>query len=274
MFLPVTSLFSRSRIERVNRETLDARIESRARTQNLDHFEQMLPASAPVPTKRERAHLQVLVSQFFLGAYEPIASQFQCAIMFSLLEPQTLRVLVEEIRSTFASYDDIKPDSLASLAYLNAVLMETLRLTVNAANGPARSSPGSEVDGNYITKGITVQYAHFAFTRSSRYFHDPHNYRPQRWLPMGHAQWEPAFRGDATDFFFPFGHGPRACIGQAQAWRQMRLFIAKVLWEFNVEMLPGQDFNFERDFRLYAMWEKPKFWVRFHRVPLREDRKI
>lgn len=54
------------------------------------------------------------------------------------------------------------------------------------------------------------------------------------------------------------------------AWRQTRLFIAKVLWSFDVEVLPGQNIVFEDAFRQYAMWEKPKFWVRFHEVE-RED---
>ncbi|KAI1845474.1 hypothetical protein JX266_008332 [Neoarthrinium moseri] len=265
-FLPFSVLFSRSQIERVNRDALEGRIESRTRMQHPDHFEQLLPANAPIPTKREKLHLEILVSQLFLGGYEPVASQIYCAIMFSLHEPGTLKILVKEVRNAFNSYEDISSDPLASLSYLNAVLMESMRLTVNVATGLARSSPGSEVDGNYIAKGITVQYAHFAFTRSSAYFHDPHKYWPQRWLPTTHEHWDPAFQEDATDSFFPFGHGPRACIGQAQAWRQMRLFVAKVLWTFDVEMLPDQDLNFERDFKLYAMWEKPEFWARFHEV--------
>lgn len=48
-FLPFSVLFSRGQIERVNRETLEARIESRSQAQHLDHFEQLLPTKAPVP---------------------------------------------------------------------------------------------------------------------------------------------------------------------------------------------------------------------------------
>lgn len=107
-----------------------------------------------MPTEREKLHLEILVSQFFLGAYEPVASQLQCAIMFSLLEPETLKFLVDEIRETYATYDEIVSETVASFHYLNAVLMETMRLTVNVATGLARSSPGSEVDGNYIAKGV------------------------------------------------------------------------------------------------------------------------
>ncbi|KAI0379537.1 cytochrome P450 [Hypomontagnella monticulosa] len=262
-FLPFPTLLSRSKIERMNREALESRIESRSRTQHSDHFQHLLPADASEPTEREKLQLEIILSQLFLGGYEPVASQFQGAIMFSLLEPETLKHLVDEIRNTFNSYDEITSASVTSLHYLNAILMETMRLTANVATGLARSSPGSEVDGIYIGKGVTVQYAHYAFTRSARYFHDPNRFRPQRWLPANHKRWEPAFSNDATGSFFPFGHGPRACIGQAQAWRQMRLFVTKVLWTLDVEMLPNQDIKFERDFRLFAMWEKPKFWVRF-----------
>jgi hypothetical protein len=43
--------------------------------------------------------------------------------------------------------------------------------------------------------------------------------------------------------------------------------MAKVIWAFDVEMLPNQNISFESDFRMYGMWAKLKFWVRFHPVP-------
>ena len=50
------------------------------------------------------------------------------------------------------------------------------------------------------------------------------------------------------------------------AWREMRLFVAKVLWSFDVEMVSDQKIVYERDFKMHGMWEKPEFWVRFHPV--------
>ncbi|EMR64158.1 putative isotrichodermin c-15 hydroxylase protein [Eutypa lata UCREL1] len=188
----------------------------------------------------------MVAGQLLSAGYEPISSQFLCTIVFLLHEPPSYKRLVEEIRGEFKSYDDINPDALAHLRFLHASLMETLRIT------------------------ITVQYGHFAFTRSPRYFHQPQSFRPERWLPPSHAHWDPAFKNDATSSFWPFSQGPRACPGMGTAWRQTRLFIAKVLWSFDVEVLPGQNIVFEDAFRQYAMWEKPKFWVRFHEVE-RED---
>lgn len=43
---------------------------------------------------------------------------------------------------------------------------------------------------------------------------------------------------------------PRQCLGTQLAWRETRLFIAKLLWGFDVEMAPGQKrIDFDRDSR-------------------------
>lgn len=95
----------------MNREALETRIKSRSRTRNLDHFDRLLPTNAPMPTEKEKLHLEIIVNQLFLRAYEPVASRFLGAIMFSLLEPETLEFLVEEIRGAFVGYEEINPDS-------------------------------------------------------------------------------------------------------------------------------------------------------------------
>lgn len=153
-------------------------------------------------------------------------------------------------------------------------------------DGQPRVSPGTTVDGTYIAKGVspylsltgissltlfqvTVQYSHFGFTRSTRYFHDPQNFRPQRWLPEAHPSYDMAFKNDARDSFFPFSLGPRSCPGMALAWRETRLFVAKVLWSFDVEMVEGQSIYFDRDFDHFGMWKKPRFFVRL--IPVRRD---
>ena len=49
----------------------------------------------------------------------------------------------------------------------------------------------------------------------------------------------------------------------AQGLRQLRLYLVKIFWALDMELVPGQNINFERDSRLYAMWEKPGMRVRF-----------
>ncbi|KAI4863264.1 isotrichodermin C-15 hydroxylase [Hypoxylon rubiginosum] len=267
LFIPPSIITSLPKIVALNQQEAQKRIERRGKTQHLDYFEQLLPADAPDPDKKELAFMEVMAVQLLNGGYEPISSQFQCTLMFLLHQPESYRRVVKEIRDAFTSYDEITPETCAHLKYLHAALMETLRITVIGANGMPRTSPGAVVDGHYIPKGVTVQYGHFALTRSPRYFHDGDSFRPERWLPADHPHWDPAFARDHLEAFKPFSQGPRICPGMGAAWRQTRLFVAKVLWSLDAEAAPGQrEVVFERDFRQFMLWEKPKYYVRFREV--------
>ncbi|KAI4597531.1 hypothetical protein KJ359_004233 [Pestalotiopsis sp. 9143b] len=207
--------------------------------------------------------MEIVAGQLLNAGYEPISSQFLCTLIFLMQNSQCYEWATQEIRSRFKGSHDITSEAVAHLKVLNASLMETLRITVIGANGLPRISPGATVDGHYIDKGVRVQYGHFAFTRSPRYFHRPGEFLPQRWLPRDHAHWDPAFANDATEAFSPFSRGPRNCPGMGSAWRQTRVFIAKTLWNFDLKRLPGEEIVFDDDFRSYAMWDKPEIRVQF-----------
>jgi cytochrome P450 len=64
----------------------------------------------------------------------------------------------------------------------------------------------------------------------------------------------------------PFSQGPRMCPGATIAWMQSKLYLAKILWTFDLEMVPGQDISFDRDYKYYTKWTKPPFYVRFVQV--------
>jgi cytochrome P450 len=88
-------------------------------------------------------------------------------------------------------------------------------------------------------------------------------FQPQRWLPSSHPQYDAAFTNDHLKSLHPFSLGPRICMGREMAWTQAKLFLAKVLWKFEVEEVEGQGFNLERDLLHYGFFEKPEMYVRF-----------
>ncbi|APA07159.1 hypothetical protein sscle_02g019290 [Sclerotinia sclerotiorum 1980 UF-70] len=158
------------------------------------------------------------------------------------------------------------------MKYLHACLQETFRIHQNTSDGLPRMSPGAIVDGKYIRRGVICQISHFAAARNPRYFADPLEYRPQRWLPSDHPEYDLKYQNDDPKAFLPFNQGPRMCPGSAIAWAQTKLYLAKVLWTFDIEAVPGQDISFDRDFYIYTMWNKPQFWVKFVPVARGEDR--
>ncbi|CAG8951937.1 hypothetical protein HYFRA_00005743 [Hymenoscyphus fraxineus] len=275
LFVPPKALLNELRARKVNHQALLARIANCGKGEHFDHMEVLLPPPhEEVPKGREFQKIETVAAQVMLAGYEPPASQFLCTIMFLLQEERMaekgfLEVVVKEVRGRFGRYEDITTDALAGMVGLNAALMESLRLTVIAGHGLPRVSPGTTVDGTYVEKGIKVQYSHYGFTRSPLYFSQPHSFRPQRWLPPSHPRYDSLFANDARDSFHPFSQGPRSCPGKALAWRETRLFIAKVLWSFDVEAVEekARGLDFERDFKMLGMWEKPEFWVRMKEVP-------
>jgi hypothetical protein len=56
-------------------------------------------------------------------------------------------------------------------------------------------------------------------------------------------------------------------MGREMAWMQAKLFLAKVLWTFDVFQVEGQGFNLERDLLHYGFFEKPEMYAKFMVVP-------
>jgi cytochrome P450 len=111
---------------------------------------------------------------------------------------------------------------------------------------------------------VTCQISYFAAARSPKYFTNPLKFCPERWLSSDHPRFNSKYASDELKAAKPFSQGPRGCPGGAIAVSLIRLFIARVLWEFDLEAVEGQEaLSFEKDFKFYAYWDRPSFWVRF-----------
>lgn len=52
-------------------------------------------------------------------------------------------------------------------------------------------------------------------------------------------------------------------MGKEIAWTQAKLFLAKVLWKFDMYKVEGQGFNLEQDLLHYGFFEKPEMYAKF-----------
>ncbi|KAI0968452.1 isotrichodermin C-15 hydroxylase [Xylaria arbuscula] len=266
-FVSPSVLRSLPGVFKMNSEAVQRRIDIRGTTPHPDFVDYMLPAdTAPPRTKKEKIHLEQVALQLFVAGFDPIQITLNAVLFFLVKEPNAYKILVREIRDAFQAYDRINADALVELKYLHAVVSETMRVHINNGTGLPRISPGAVVDGVYIPKGIVCQMSSFAAARSPDYFRDPLEFRPERWLPANHHEYNSRYAEDQIKNLHPFGVGPRMCTGRDIAWQQIKLFLAKVLWTFDVEAVKGMESSFDDDFRLYAMWKRPQLWIRFHHV--------
>ena len=109
--------------------------------------------------------------------------------------------------------------------------------------------------------GVVMQpYATF---HSPSNFHLPDSFIPERFL-LDH---DPAFNSDNQDVFQPFSVGPRNCIGRNLAIVEMRLILARVLFNFDLELDEARTRNWLNQ-KSFILWEKPPLWVKLK--PVRE----
>ncbi|KAK6222910.1 hypothetical protein LQW54_000721 [Pestalotiopsis sp. IQ-011] len=175
--------------------------------------------------------------------------------------PEAYQRLASEIRSTFVSEEDIDMNSTARLPYLQACLEEVLRIYPPAAETPPRISPGETVGGQFVPKGTYITIYQWPTHHSPRNFIDPEKFAPERWLPMKHPLYDPRYSADNKGACKPFSYGPRDCLGKNLAYAEMRLVVTKMLWNFDLELMPGQDDWVSRQ-RVFIVYNKSPLMIR------------
>ncbi len=158
-FAPMTKLRSFAVMEKTTRVSVGRRADQRGSTEHIDFFEYILPADSLLPTDpREITHLGSVAVQVMFAEFGPLSEWFYATLFYLLQEPAYYKLLAEEIRDAFKSYDDITPDALTALPYLQACLEESLRMFPNNNTGLPRISPGAMVDGHYVPKGVSLTF--------------------------------------------------------------------------------------------------------------------
>ena len=118
------------------------------------------------------------------------------------------------------------------LPYLRAVMNEVLRLYPPAYITARTSIAPCSIGGYDFPAGSTMLMSQWVMHRDARFYEDPDTFRPERWL----EELEDRLPAGA---YFPFGDGPRRCIGQGFALLEAALVIGTIAQRFQFRLVPG-----------------------------------
>ena len=121
---------------------------------------------------------------------------------------------------------------LASLPYVERVVTEAMRLYPPAWIVGRRAIAEYQL-GDYVAppRSILVM-SPYVMQRDPRFYADPERFDPDRWTPE--------FRAALPKFaYFPFGGGPRQCIGESFAWMELILLVATIAQQRRLRLVPG-----------------------------------
>jgi len=124
---------------------------------------------------------------------------------------------------------------VSRLSYVQATVKESLRLYPPAFGIFLRQAMKDlRLGGFDVPQGSLIMLSSYVTQRDERWFPDPEKFRPERFLTSEAAR-------IPSGAYFPFGAGPRVCIGQAFAMSEMTLVAAALLEQGVFSMPPGMN---------------------------------
>ncbi|KAI5800072.1 cytochrome P450, partial [Geopyxis carbonaria] len=193
-------------------------------------------------------------SAFVVAGSETTAQVLTATSYYLAKNPRVYKKLAEEIRTAFNCLEDVTSEATIKMPYLVAVLNEGLRMFPPKPIGGSRTSPGAFVDGNWVPKGTEAFVPHFTLSHDSDNFHDPYEFKPERWLDEDCK--------DNRKASIPFSLGARNCIGKFLALTEMRIAMAHLMLAYDFELV-DKELDFVGQSKSFVSWHKPPVYMKF-----------
>lgn len=208
-----------------------------------------------------------------LAGTETTATALAGTTYYLLKNPAALRRATEEVRGAFprgggggeGDGDAAITFATASadrLPYLQACLTEGLRIyPPGPIAAPRKTAPGkvTMIAGHAVPGGVTVGVHAWSASHSVENFHLASEFHPERWLGSSSSS-SSEFAADRASAAQPFSYGPRNCLGKPFAYSEMRVILARMLWNFDMELAPESD-GWEKQ-KVYTLWDKGPLMVK------------
>ena len=170
------------------------------------------------------------IATLMLAGHETTANALSWTWMLLSQNPEAEGKLQKEIEAVLGDRWPTVED-LPDLAYANAVIKESMRLYPPVSLLGREAVEDVEVGGYLVPKGCVVMISQWVMHHKDVYFDQPDVFRPERWLGDLEKQLP---RG----VYFPFGDGPRICIGKGFALMEAVLILVAIARRYRLELAP------------------------------------
>ena len=177
----------------------------------------------------KQVHDQVLT--FVAAGHETAQNTLSWTFYLLSQHPAVYDKLLAELQTVLAGRTPTIAD-LARLPYLEWVINESWRCYPPAWLQGRRALEAFDLDGYHFPANTVALLSQWVTHNLPDIWGDPENFRPERWDPVS-GQKVP------QGAYFPFGGGPRICIGMPFAEMETKLLVASILQRFTPRLVPG-----------------------------------
>jgi cytochrome P450 len=231
--LPSTRRFERAR-ERLDSIIYRMIAERRVKGEDRgDLLSMLLMAQGEESNGKGMTDLQVRdeAMTLFLAGHETTANALTWTWYLLSQHPEVENRLHHELDKVLGGRLPVVED-MDRLSYTRMVFAEAMRLFPPVWAVARRAIDDYEVDGYKVPKDSFIFMSQYVMHRDWRFYPDPLRFDPRRFTPELQAS-RPQFA------YFPFGGGPRRCIGEPFAWMEGMLVLATVARKWRMRLVPG-----------------------------------
>jgi len=185
------------------------------------------------------------VMTFLVAGHETTAQALTFTCYLLATNPDVEARLVEELEDSLGS-DAPTVAAMRDLTYTDRVIREALRLYPPAGDIHREPIDTVEIRGYDIPQGVTISMPPWVVHRDPRWYDDPDAFQPDRWTDE--------FRSSLPRLaYFPFGAGPRRCVGERFALMEAKIVLASIYQDVHLEVHSQTTFDVE-----YEITTRPK----------------
>lgn len=175
-----------------------------------------------MPTQQLVDEIKIL----FIAGHETTANALTFALQLLGNHPDVQQKIHDELTAVEAETDDLA-EQLQKMAYTNAVINESMRLYPPAWITDRENIADDDFLDFHIRKGTLIGVSFYALHRNPKYWENPDSFIPERFLG--------AQKKLSLQYFYPFGAGPRMCIGAGFAMYEMALTLSYLVKKYRIK---------------------------------------
>ena len=176
----------------------------------------------------EGMSIQQLIDEIkilFIAGHETSANAMTFTLHLLGNHPEIQQKVFEELTEIQSQTDDVV-EQLQKMAYTNAVINESMRLFPPAWITDRENIEDDEFLGYHIKDKTLIGVSFYEIHRNPKYWKKPEEFDPERFLGEQ--------KKESYKYFYPFGAGPRMCIGLGFAMYEMSLTLSYIVKNYQV----------------------------------------
>ena len=183
-------------------------------------------AGTPMPMMQVRDEIITLL----LASHETTANALAWTWYLLARDAGREACLHAEVDAVLAGGRPADADDIPNLPFTRMVLTESMRLYPPAWLIARVATEDHETRGYVLPEGSLVVISPWVVHRDATYYSNPLEFDPGRWSPE-HQRHRPRYS------YFPFGAGPRGCMGEAFAWMEGVLLLSIIARRWRMRLL-------------------------------------